>query len=87
MRKNNNEFQKKKQVILFLFGYACQSCGVISTANHVHHVDHNNGNNDAFNLIPLCGDCHKLFHKLQITIKPEYSATLCDQVSLLNSFF
>jgi 5-methylcytosine-specific restriction endonuclease McrA len=63
MRKNNTEFQKKKNVILFIYGYSCQICGLIDTSNHVHHIDKNNGNNNSINLLPLCDHCHKLVHK------------------------
>jgi 5-methylcytosine-specific restriction endonuclease McrA len=87
MRRNNQEFQKKKNVILFIFGYACQLCGLIDCKNHVHHIDRDNGNNDVFNLVPLCPDCHKLAHKLHVNIEIEYSAALRDQLQFLELHF
>ena len=87
MRKNNTEFQKKKNVVLFVFGYTCQLCGLIDINNHVHHIDGINGNNSVFNLVPLCGHCHKLTHKLHIKIKVEYSVSLRDQLLHLEQFF
>lgn len=63
MRKNNAVFQKKKNIILFIYGYACQLCGLIDISNHVHHIDKNHANNDSYNLVPLCSQCHKLVHK------------------------
>jgi len=64
MRKNNNEFRHKREVILFLYDYSCQLCGLVSVSNHVHHIDKNGSNHNAFNLIPLCDHCHRLTHKL-----------------------
>jgi len=87
MRRNNQEFQKKKNVILFIFGYACQLCGVIGSNNHVHHIDRDNGNNDVFNLVPLCANCHKFTHKVHVNIEIEYSAALRDQLQFLALHF
>lgn len=64
MRRNNTEFQKIKNVVLFIHGYECFVCNHISINNHVHHIDQNNGNNDPFNLLPLCPDCHRMIHKI-----------------------
>ena len=87
MRRNNQEFQKKKNVILFIFGYSCQLCGLVDKNNHVHHLDENNGNNDVYNLIPLCLECHKLTHKVHIKFIIDYSASLHDQLKFLASHF
>ena len=64
MRRNNQQFQKIKNVILYIHAYECFVCGFVSINNHVHHIDRNNGNNDPFNLLPLCPACHKMVHKL-----------------------
>jgi predicted HNH restriction endonuclease len=53
----------------------------------VHHIDRDNGNNDVFNLVPLCPDCHKLAHKLHVNIEIEYSAALRDQLQFLELHF
>lgn len=63
MRKNNKEFQKKKNIVLFIYGYACQVCGIVDVNNHVHHINKIHSDNDPFNLIPLCPDCHRKAHK------------------------
>lgn len=60
---NNYNFQKIKNIILFIFDFKCYLCGYFSLANHVHHLDNNHANNDVLNLICLCHDCHKLAHK------------------------
>jgi len=87
MRKNNTEFQKKKNVVLFIYGYACQICGLIDITNHVHHIDKNNGNNDAHNLLPLCDLCHKFVHKgLNLAVR-DPDKNIRDTLSLLNSYF
>ena len=61
--KNNYNFQKIKNIILFIFEFKCYLCGYFSLGNHVHHLDQDHANNDAFNLVCLCHDCHKLAHK------------------------
>jgi hypothetical protein len=43
----------------------CERCGFI--AEHrcqldVHHIDGNHQNNDIFNLMTLCANCHRLEH-------------------------
>lgn len=87
MRKNNNEFQKKKNVVLFIYGYACQLCGVIDNKNHVHHIDKNNANNDAFNLLPLCGFCHKKVHSYVSLSVKQPIGNIKKSLYLLNSYF
>lgn len=86
MRKNNLIFQKKKNVVLFLYGYACQLCGLISVNNHVHHIDGDNGNNFSINLVPLCSACHRFVHKLNIKVSHGSSASLLNQLSLLDTY-
>lgn len=61
--KNNYNFQKIKNIILYVFEFKCCLCDHFSLGNHVHHLDKNHANNDAFNLVCLCHDCHKLTHK------------------------
>ena len=80
-----HQFAKKKEVILFIYDYACQSCGLISTSNHVHHIDSNPQNNDVFNLCPLCSDCHKLVHKLHIVLLPQLDPLKKGQLLQLQS--
>ena len=70
MRTQNNRFQQKRHVVLFIYDYTCQMCGIISFSNHCHHINGNGNNHDAFNLIPLCVDCHILVHKLHIGLLP-----------------
>jgi len=68
MRKHIPEFYYKRSAILFIYGNACVLCGYEYRGNHVHHIDGNKYNNDAFNLVPLCVDCHKLTHRTRIAI-------------------
>jgi len=87
MRKNNTQFQKIKNVILFLHDYECFICGLASVRNHVHHIDRNPSNNNAFNLLPLCPECHKNVHKM-VAIKVHFdNDVLNNQLLRLNSFF
>jgi 5-methylcytosine-specific restriction endonuclease McrA len=87
MRVNNTEFQKKKNVILFIYGYSCQLCGLIDTSNHVHHIDKKNGNNNSINLLPLCDHCHKLVHKGLFIAVPVPAAHIGAMLANLDSYF
>jgi 5-methylcytosine-specific restriction endonuclease McrA len=84
---NEREFQKKKNIILFIHGYACVMCGVISVGNHVHHIDKNHKNNDPFNLCPLCSNCHKQAHKIIGSIKMNNSPSVQAMLEQLREFF
>jgi len=87
MRKNNTEFQKIKNVILYIHSYECFMCNFVSTKNHVHHIDRNHSNNDPFNLIPLCPDCHKKIHSL-LAVKVIFdNPTLVADLEKLRSLF
>ncbi len=79
-------FNKKRYVILFLFDYACVLCGYIDTSNHVHHIDRDRHNNDGFNLVPLCHECHKLTHKAKIKIQVNYSKEQLLAIMKLNKY-
>ena len=41
--------------------YLCQLCN-FNRVLQVHHLDHNNKNNDIRNLIALCVSCHRIIH-------------------------
>jgi len=71
MLKSETIFYKKKQVILFIFNYSCQLCGLSNQNLHVHHIDHNHKNNYVFNLVPLCKDCHVLAHRVNLVLEPQ----------------
>lgn len=73
MKRYNIEFEHKKKVIAFIFGYRCKFCGVYSHSNHVHHINGNHFDNDVFNLILLCKRCHKLTHRNISGIELNYS--------------
>lgn len=62
-RKDSYKFTQIKKVILFIWDYRCYVC---KTQNHcldVHHIDKNYQNNQTYNLIPLCKQCHKSVHR------------------------
>lgn len=87
MRKNNAKFQKIKNVILWIHSYECFICGYVSISNHVHHIDKNPTNNNAFNLLPLCPDCHKNIHTM-VAIKVHFEdENIINELLRLNSFF
>lgn len=82
----NYIFNKKKHVILYIFEYKCAICANFNIQNHVHHIDNNHFNNDAFNLAVLCSPCHKFLHKncepLKRFLTPDHTASLAS----LNSY-
>ncbi|WP_420546835.1 HNH endonuclease [Curvivirga sp.] len=61
--------------------WKCDKCGVELSKHrsllHVHHKDGNRGNNNKFNLQPLCCICHKdqAFHE-NMYIKPDHIQTI-----------
>lgn len=71
MINHENEFRKKKPVILFIYNYSCHICGLVSLNLHVHHIDNNHKNNFVFNLIPLCEHCHRLVHQANVLVVPQ----------------
>lgn len=68
MRAHIPAFYAKRQAVLFIWDYSCVLCGLVNVSNHVHHIDFNKNNNDAFNFVPLCLDCHKMVHKTGILL-------------------
>lgn len=82
--KNNYNFQKIKNIILFIFDFKCYLCGHFSLANHVHHLDRNHANNDAFNFICLCQNCHKLIHRSVMINQVILSDSQIMQLNVLN---
>lgn len=87
MLKSQTIFNKKKEVVLFAYGYACQLCGLVYVGNHVHHNDRIHGNNDAFNMVPLCNHCHKMVHKARATINIQPTPQCEAILRLLNELF
>lgn len=82
----NYIFSKKKNVILYIYKYKCKVCGIFNACNHVHHLDRNHANNDAFNLIVLCKICHRFTHKHHVIIAATYTPTETASLNSLNSF-
>lgn len=60
---NQKKFIICKSIILLFSDCSCHVCGHVSILNHVHHIDKNSDNNDLFNLVCLCSECHKNAHK------------------------
>ena len=85
MKKENYIFNKKKHIICFIFGYKCQICNCSSHKMHVHHLDQDHYNNDAFNLLPLCKDCHIRVHKLNLVFNILHTSEVNFQLEKLNT--
>lgn len=61
--------------------FVCESCGVDLSKHtyllHVHHRDHDKGNNRASNLLVVCALCHAEYHPhMLLDISPEHEATI-----------
>ena len=82
----NYVFNKKKNVILYIFKYKCEVCGFESTQNHVHHIDKNHFNNDSFNLAVVCKNCHIFLHKNCANIVRNLSQNQTIALEKLNHF-
>ena len=63
-------FLKIRHVILFIYDYKCQLCPYVGFELEVHHFDKDSQNDDVFNLLPLCKDCHQLVHGKILLKKP-----------------
>lgn len=87
MRKNNLEFIKKKYVVMFLHDYKCYLCARHNLSLHVHHLDNNGSNHDAFNLLPLCVVCHQKVHKYHFVINYQPDSILIASLLRLNALF
>ncbi len=48
--------KKIKEALLDEYDHRCAICG--GDRPHLHHVDENPSNNDIYNLLPLCPNCH-----------------------------
>jgi 5-methylcytosine-specific restriction endonuclease McrA len=80
-------FNKKKGVVLYIFKYECAFCSKIDTQNHVHHLDKNHDNNDAFNMAVLCKNCHIFLHKHCGIFELNLSDAETKALQILNSYF
>jgi len=64
--EREGQYTKNWELVSWRFreskGFICESCRVDLSKHsgllHVHHMDHNKGNNDLGNLIALCELCH-----------------------------
>lgn len=72
----NYVFNKIKHIIVYIYDYKCQICGLQLKNLDVHHYDNNHNNNDVENLIPVCKSCHRLIHKGVIFEKPKMTIFL-----------
>jgi hypothetical protein len=56
MKKRVRIPERLQKQVLKEFNHRCAMCG--ADRPHVHHIDDNPGNNEAYNLLPLCPSCH-----------------------------
>jgi 5-methylcytosine-specific restriction endonuclease McrA len=60
---SSSQWREKRQQVLKRDDYVCQGC-LKSRATEVHHLTYNNVYNELlFQLISLCGNCHRIIHK------------------------
>jgi 5-methylcytosine-specific restriction endonuclease McrA len=59
------EWQARRTAMLGRAGYRCQVCAEHDDRLDVHHSSYERyGHEDPFDLIVLCAQCHKLFHRV-----------------------
>lgn len=58
----------------------CAICGE-SRIVEVHHIDHNRENDSPINLIPLCPNCHRLYHN------KDYRESILEQILNYQEYF
>ena len=51
-----------RPVFRYIYNFRCHACHTVDFHCEIHHIDKNRNNDDPFNLVPLCSDCHKLVH-------------------------
>lgn len=71
----NRDYYFIRPIVLLYYSNSCRMCGSTQNDLHVHHINHNTLNNNFINLVPLCPDCHKLTHKLNIKHLPDLDHT------------
>ena len=86
MNKEQLSFASLRSVILFIYDFKCSWCKFQSISNHVHHIDNNHSNNDAFNLVPLCKLCHISAHRLNILFIVKPNENQKDELKKLNFY-
>jgi len=59
----SNAWGDMRILVLKRDGYLCQGC-LVNRATQVHHINYNEpiGNEFMFDLVSLCGPCHKRYH-------------------------
>ena len=82
----NYIFNKIKPVILFIYDFSCIGCGLVSLENHIHHCNGNHFDNNPFNLVPLCGHCHKTAHASKIIFRASHDPKIISMLSHLKKF-
>lgn len=78
MKAYGKEYKFIREVVLFIYDHKCSICGHQHKSNHAHHNDRNSLNNNPFNLVVLCNNCHKMAHKcsIQFDINPNKTQIL-----------
>jgi len=62
-KRYNRVFFFLRPLIRWVYDFRCVVCDDLSFAHDVHHVDKNHTNNEAYNLVPVCRECHNKIHK------------------------
>ncbi|MBE9128636.1 MULTISPECIES: HNH endonuclease [unclassified Coleofasciculus] len=64
-QKRPKEHLKVQKVVKQRDGYKCEICGQVTQNAHGHHVIpfSEDGPADLKNMMTLCPDCHKAYHK------------------------
>lgn len=83
MNKNNYnsiEFRSIRGFLRTVFSNECYICKESKNLMECHHIDNNSKNNNIFNLVLLCLECHKIVHKSQFN-SLNYRKVLIDRIT------
>lgn len=58
---------EEKRVLKVRVNHRCEKCGKFFSYDnlYIHHIDHNEGNNNVSNLMVICQPCHAAIHRME----------------------
>ena len=76
-------FWNVREYVLFRDNHTCQYCKGKNIVLNVHHIESRKvGGDSPNNLITLCEDCHKAYHRREIKLSLKRGASFKDSISM-----